>query len=90
MATSSSKIESKSTPTPEQKAAQDARRRAARVIGFNTWRDEWRASNPEGTAEERKAAWETARADATKNARKLLRSLEKKGLHIVAADPAEA
>jgi hypothetical protein len=90
MATSSSKTETKAALTPEQNVAQEARRKAARVIGYTTWRDDWRASNPEGTPEERKAAWEVARADATKNARKLLRSLEKKGLRIVAAEPAEA
>jgi len=88
MATTTSKT--KATPSPEQIAAQQARRKAARVIGYTSWRNEWRANNPEGTPEERKAAWETARTGATQNARKLLRSLEKKGLRIVAAEPAEA
>lgn len=74
------------TSTPEQQA----RRKAARVIGYTAWRDDWNAANPEGTPEARKAAWEGARTEATQNARKILRTLEKKGLRVVAVEPAGA
>ena len=85
MAETTSATEHK-TSSPEQQA----RRKAARLIDYTAWRDDWAAANPEGTPEERKAAWEGARPEATRNARKILRALEKKGLRVVAAEPAQA
>lgn len=73
----------KVAPTPEQKAA----RRAARRLAFQTWRQEWKAANPNGTSEERKAAWSTAMTAEIRKARKALRGLEKGGFKVV---PVEA
>ena len=70
-------------PTPEEKAL----RKATKMLAFNSWRQEWRAANPEGTREQRKEAWDKVRKAETKNARRALKALEKGGYKLV---PVEA
>ncbi|GGD41097.1 hypothetical protein [Sinisalibacter lacisalsi] len=90
-AKAAAKEKTKTPLTPEQKAERAARRKAAKVIGFTTFRQEWRAANPEGTKEQRKAAWDAARKDAVRKASRLVRSLEKGGVKLVQAEePAKA
>lgn len=73
--------EKKATRTPEQKDA----RRAAKIVAFSTWRAQWKAANPNGTADQRKAAWAEASGAEMRKARKTLKSLEKGGFKLVAA-----
>ena len=70
------------TPNPERAT----QRRAAKMIAFNTWRQQWRAANPDGTREQRFEAWHQVRKAETKAAHRVLKALEKGGFKIVAAE----
>jgi len=72
--------------TPEQIAA----RKASKLIAFNTWRQQWRAANPEGTKEQRREAWAQVRKAETKAARRTMKALEKGGFAVVPTPAAEA
>lgn len=73
--------------TPEQKT----RMRASKLIAFTTWRQEWRAANPEGTRQQRKEAWAKVRRAETRAARKAVKALEKGGFTLSRAEtPAKA
>lgn len=73
----------KKIATPEQKAS----RRAAKILAFHAWQQDWAASNPSGTKEERKEAWVAVSGPEMRKARKALKRLEKGGYKLV---PAEA
>ena len=84
MASSTSTTQRDQTPlSPEQKAKRQARRRAGKLIGFSTWRQEWRASNPEASKDQMQEAWAEAKKDVIGRATRAVRNLEKKGLRIV-------
>lgn len=51
-----------------------------KVVARALWTPQWRAANPEGTPEARRAAWQEARGEETKKARKLIKSLENSGV----------
>lgn len=52
----------------------------ARILARTLWLQEWSAANPNADAAARKAAWQAAKGPRVKDARKLLRRLEKNGL----------
>lgn len=59
--------------------------RAARLIAFNTWRQDWRAQNPEASKADRKDAWTKVRGAEVRKARKALRQMQRNGIALVAA-----
>ncbi len=61
-------------------------RKAARLVGFTNWRQEWRAANPDATTQERSVAWRKVKAAEIKKARRTLAALQKGGFKIVPAD----
>lgn len=74
----------KKMATPEQKAS----RRAAKILAFHSWRQDWAAANPSGTRQERKEAWAAVSRPEVRKARKALKRLEKSGYKLVAAEAA--
>ena len=86
MATESEEAPAKVERTPEQMA----RRKAIRVVGYQGWLAEWNRANPEATAEARKAAWAEAKSLRMRDARRVMKRLEKNGLMIVPAPEAVA
>jgi len=52
----------------------------AKAMARIMWSQQWRADNPDGDAETRRAAWQEVRAEETKKARKLIKSLESSGI----------
>jgi hypothetical protein len=73
--------EKKKAPASPEKVLQ---RRAARKMAFATWRQAWRAANPEGSKEQRKEAWTAVRRAETKKFVKALKALEKSGMKVIA------
>lgn len=59
--------------------------RAARLIAFNIWRQDWRAQNPEASKADRKTAWTKVRGTEVRKARKALRQMQRNGIALVAA-----
>lgn len=52
----------------------------AKTMARVMWSQQWRAAHPDGDAEARRAAWQEVRAEETKKARKLVKSLESYGV----------
>lgn len=52
----------------------------AKTMARIMWSQQWRAANPDGDAETRRAAWQEVRAEETKKARKLIKALENSGI----------
>jgi len=71
--------ETKNPPDPEMKL----RRKAAQAIAFEIWRQDFRRAHPEATRDERDQAWEEARSDELKKARRVLSALERGGFRVV-------
>jgi hypothetical protein len=72
----------KAAVTPEQKAT----RRAAKILAFYTWRQDWTAANPSATKDDLQAAWSAVSGPELRKARKAIKRLEKGGFKLVAAE----
>lgn len=89
MAESQDKVTTSEGETAKLKASPDAiaHRRAVKRLAFHVWRQDWRKANPEGTPEQRKAAWAEAAREERRKLGKALRLLEKRGFKLVEAQP---
>ncbi|MBV7378298.1 hypothetical protein [Maritimibacter dapengensis] len=76
----------KTPATPEQ----IARKRAVKLIGYHAWLTEWKRANPEADNEARKAAWVEVKGQRLRDARRVVRRLEKAGLTVAPAPEAIA
>ena len=56
------------------------KKRIARLLARTLFNQNWSEQNPEGSAEDRKAAYKEVQADQVKAARKLQRVLENRGV----------
>ncbi|MAM61007.1 hypothetical protein [Maritimibacter sp. UBA3975] len=57
-----------------------ARKKAVKLIGYHGWLTEWKRANPEADAEALKAAWAEAKGQRKRDARRVVKRLEKNGL----------
>ena len=76
-----SESDAKAVTDPEMRV----RRKAARAIGYALWRHDWRKDHPEAGRDEMDAAWEAAKAEEMKKARRALSALEREGFDVVEA-----
>lgn len=51
----------------------------ARIVAKAVWRHEWRAANPDASAEDQRAAWKAGQRDAVRKARQMLNALQAAG-----------
>ncbi|MEQ8294155.1 MAG: hypothetical protein RIA08_18295 [Roseovarius sp.] len=72
------------TPLTEE---QKQRRWAGRKLAFLQFNQQYRATNPEASKEERNAAWKEAKKVQTKIALRTLTQMEKAGFGITAPAP---
>ncbi|EAQ10763.1 MULTISPECIES: hypothetical protein [Maritimibacter] len=72
--------------TPEEMA----RKKAVKLIGYHGWLTDWKRDNPEADVEARRAAWGEAKGQRMRDARRVVKRLEKGGLQLVAAPTPEA
>ena len=68
------------TPTEETQGRDKGGNAIAKAVARVMWIQKWRAANPDSDIEARRAAWKDARAEETKAARKLIKSLENSGI----------
>ena len=65
----------KTPKTPEQTAM----RKAVRLVAYTAWLQDFRANNPDATADQRKVAWTAAKQGEIRKGRKIIKALKRKG-----------
>lgn len=65
----------KTPKTPEDTAI----RKAVRLVAYTAWLQDFRASNPNATEDQRKVAWEEAKKGELRKGRKIINALKQKG-----------
>lgn len=76
----------KTPATPEERA----RRKAIKLIAYHGWLADWKRANPEADGETLKAAWGDVKGQRMRDARRVVKRLEKGGLAVTPAVAPEA
>jgi len=63
-----------------QDAVKETNRKLAQVLARTMFRQDWAEENPDGATEDFKEAYQDAKTDQLKQARRLMRALERRGV----------